>query len=81
MTILTRGPKPVYYVMGKQSKNNSHPGTWVILHDTAKSDDALDVLEEMANDGLCSMYYDELAIHMCMGTVPLQGVGHEPAKL
>ena len=73
---LNRGPKPVYYVMGKQSSHNSHPGMWCVLHDTAISSVALDVLEELVGDPTCSMYYDELAIHMCMGSIDLRGDGH-----
>lgn len=71
MTILTRGPKPVYYVMGKQSSNNSYPGLWAVLDDTAEPKQAISRLEQFSDSVALALYYDELAIFMHMGSIPL----------
>jgi hypothetical protein len=68
---ITKTPRPVYYLMGKQAQGNSHPGCWVDITSSASSWYILDQLEAKAAWNKTSLYYTELSIRLDMGSIKL----------
>ena len=76
MPAITKGPRPVYHLMGKQNDNNVCPGLWTELDSSAHNEYIIGRLEELYDSPALALYYDELAIFMGMGSILMpQGRG------
>ena len=71
MSTLTRGPKPVYYLIGKQAQGNAHPRCWTIISSSTKPQFILNELESLAKKPKSAYYYTELMIVLDMGSIKL----------
>lgn len=68
---ITKTPRPVYYLMGKQAQGNSHAGCWVGIDSSSSSKYILEQLEAKASCNKNSLYYTELSIRLDMGSIKL----------